>query len=236
MFKLVLFLSLKYFFYYKDSSESLLSELKISQKRREAAAHLSSPFPVSTAVPEESEPGQMCPCCFSHGQAWQVGSVPASLALEFGWSLETLRGLSYSLLWYPQHSYVQMQSKFVTSFGFLVISQVLFWDSNKVQVSAMWQCWWCSTSHGLSKPAGWPEVAISCLKQNSGGWCPENEWNQAEKLKYSLQVIQKRMGKRIKHPDSVLCCQGWAVSWHTVLQVCNIVIRSLNHTQLDKCH
>lgn len=116
------------------------------------------------------------------------------------------------------------------------VSQVLFWDSNKVQISVMWQCWWCSTSHGLSKPAGWPEVAISCLKQNSGGWCPENEWNQAEKLKYSLQVIQKRMGKRIKHPDSVLCCQGWAVSWHTVLQVCNIVIRSLNHTQLDKCH
>lgn len=120
MFKLVLFLSLKYFFYYKDPLESLLLELKISQKRREAAAHLSSPFPVSTAVPEESEPGQMCPCCFSHGQAWQVGSVPASLALEFGWSLQNLHSLSCSLLWYPQHSYVQMQSKFVTSFGFLV--------------------------------------------------------------------------------------------------------------------
>lgn len=127
--------------------------MKISQKLREAAAHLGSSLAVSTAIPEESEPVQMCPCCFSRGQPWQVGSVPESLALAFDWSLQNLHGLSCSLLWYSQpskgHSYVQIQSQFVltakavASFGFLVISQVLFWDYNKVQVSIMWQCWWC---------------------------------------------------------------------------------------------
>lgn len=81
MFKLVLLLSLKYFFYYKDSLESLLLELKISQKLREAAAHLSSPFLVSTAVPEESEPVQMCPCCFSHGQAGGISASKFSLGI-----------------------------------------------------------------------------------------------------------------------------------------------------------
>lgn len=129
--------------------------MQISQKLREAAAHLGSPLVVPTAIPEESEPVQMSPGCFSHGQPWQVGSVPESLALAFDWSLENLHGLSCSLLWYSQpsngHSCVQIQSQFgltakaVTSFGFLVISQVLFWDCNKVQVSIMWQCCWCFT-------------------------------------------------------------------------------------------
>lgn len=179
MFKFVLFLSLKYFFYCKDSLETLLLEIKISEKLREAAAPLGSPLAVSTAILQSQRDQSLCRSVLAalvmanHGRRDQCQKVQP-WHLTDPW--KTLHGLSCSLLWYPQpsngHSHVQIQSQFILtakagmSFGFLVISQVLFWDCNQGQVSIMWQCWWCFTSCGPSKPAGWAKGAISCLKQN----------------------------------------------------------------------